>query len=124
MDDIPVSLGMTKIVFYIASGSKDKLIESILEGVTNLFLHVDALQIEKYGDRLNRYLGISRHHEDSARILLLQMPYDEKYKKQFKKLSRQLNKRTKSRIEKRQKLAKPKVLSTSSLSMNPSYRLS
>jgi len=102
MDDISASLGMTKIVLYRTFGTKDKLIESILERITNQFLHVDALKIEKYGDRLHRYLEISRHHEDSARILLLQTPYDEKYNKQFKRLSRQLNKRTKSRIEQRQ----------------------
>lgn len=103
MDDIAASLGMTKIVLYRTFGTKDKLIESILERITGEFLGVDALQIKEYGDRLHRYLAISRQHEDSMRILLLLSPYDEKYNRQHKKLSRQLIKRTMERVERRQK---------------------
>ena len=88
MDDISASLGMTKIILYRSFSTKDKLIEGILERITDEFLSVDALNIEKYGDRLHRYLDISRRHEDSMRILLLQTPHDEKYNKQFKKLNR------------------------------------
>ena len=102
MDDISASLGMTKIVLYRTFGSKDKLIQSILERTTNEFLNVDAQKIEKYGDRLQRYIDISRKHEDSMRILLLQTPHDEKYNKQYKNLSRKLVKRTKERIKQRQ----------------------
>jgi len=106
MDDISASLGMTKIVLYRTFGSKDQLIVSILERVTEAFLSIDSLQIEKYGDRLHRYLEVSRKYENSMRILLLQSPYDEKYNKQYKKLSRQLVKRTMERVERRQKAGK------------------
>ena len=106
MDDISASLGMTKIVLYRTFGSKDRLILSILERVTEAFLSIDSLQIEKYGDRLHRYLEVSRKYENSMRILLLQSPYDEKYNKQYKKLSRQLVKRTMERVEQRQKASK------------------
>ena len=103
MDDISASLGMTKIVLYRTFGSKNQLIDSILERITDEFLSIDALQIEKYGDRLHRYLDVSRKYEDSMRILLLQTPYDQKYNRQYKKLSRQLIKRTMERVERRQK---------------------
>jgi AcrR family transcriptional regulator len=106
MDDISASLGMTKIVLYRTFGSKDQLIVSILERVTEAFLSIDSLHIEKYGDRLHRYLEVSRKYENSMRILLLQSPYDEKYNKQYKKLSRQLVKRTMERVERRQKAGK------------------
>ena len=103
MDDISASIGMTKIVLYRAFGTKDKLIHAILERVTNEFLNVDALKIEKYGDRLQRYLDISRAHPDAIRILLLQSPHDARYSKQYRRLSKQLVKRTKERIQQRQK---------------------
>lgn len=103
MDDISASLGMTKIVLYRTFGTKDKLIDSILKRITDEFLSVDALQIQEYGDRLQRYLDISRKHENSTRILLLQTPYDEKYNKPYKKLNAQLVKRTMERIKQRQK---------------------
>jgi AcrR family transcriptional regulator len=45
MDDISASLGMTKIVLYRTFATKDKLIESILERVTDELLGVDALDI-------------------------------------------------------------------------------
>ena len=73
MDDISASLGMTKIVLFRSFSTRDKLIEGILERITDEFLSVDALNIEKYSDRLHRYLDISRTHEDSMRILLLQI---------------------------------------------------
>jgi len=96
----------TKIVLYRTFGSKDQLIVSILERVTEAFLSIDSLQIEKYGDRLHRYLEVSRKYENSMRILLLQSPYDEKYNKHYKKLSRQLVRRTMERVEQRQKAVK------------------
>ena len=94
---------MTKIVLYRTFGTKDKLIDSILKRITDEFLSVDALQIQEYGDRLQRYLDISRKHENSTRILLLQTPYDEKYNEPYKKLSTQLVKRTMERVKRRQK---------------------
>jgi AcrR family transcriptional regulator len=103
MDDIAASLDMTKIVLYRTFGTKDKLIDSILERITEEFLSVDALQIKEYGDRLHRYLDISRQYEDSMRILLLLTPYDEKYNKPYKKLNAQLIKRMMERIKQRQK---------------------
>jgi len=102
MEDISASMGMTKIVLYRTFGTKDELIHAILEHVTNEFLNVDALQIEKYGDRLQRYLDISRSHDDAIRILLLQTPHDAKYNKQYRRLSKQLIKRIKERIQQRQ----------------------
>ena len=102
MEDISASMGMTKIVLYRMFGTKDELIHAILERATNEFLNVDALQIEKYGDRLQRYLDISRSHDDAIRILLLQTPHDAKYNKQYRRLSKQLIKRTKERIQQRQ----------------------
>lgn len=103
MDDISASLGMTKIVLYRTFGTKDKLIEAILDRITEEFLSIDELKIEEYGDRLHRYLDVSRQREDSMRILLLQSPYDEKYNKSHKKLTNQLTKRTMARIRQRQK---------------------
>lgn len=102
MDDISASLGMTKIVLYRTFGTRDKLIESILERVTDELLGVDALGIEKYGERLYRYLTVCRQYASSMRILLLQTPHDDQYNKQYKKLSRQLVRRTRERIEERQ----------------------
>ena len=102
MDDISASLGMTKIVLYRTFGTRHKLIESILQRVTDELLGVDALGIQKYGDRLHRYLAVCRQHASSMRILLLQTPYDDRYNKQYKRLNRQLVKRTRARIEERQ----------------------
>ena len=96
----------TKIVLYRTFGSKDQLIVSILERVTEALLSIDSRQIEKYGDRLHRYLEVSRKYENSMRILLLQSPYNEKYNKHYKKLSRQLVRRTMERVEQRQKAVK------------------
>ncbi len=106
MDDISASIGMTKIVLYRTFGAKDQLIHAILEGVANEFLNADALKIEKYGDRLQRYLDISRSHGDAIRILLLQTPHDAKYNRQYRRLSKQLVKRTKERIKHRQNAGK------------------
>jgi AcrR family transcriptional regulator len=101
MEDISASMGMTKIVLYRTFRTKDELIHAILERVTNEFLKVDALKIEKYGDRLQRYLDISRSYDDAIRILLLQTPHDAKYNRQYRRLSKQLVKRTRERIEQR-----------------------
>jgi len=105
MDDIAASLGMTKIILYRTFGSKDKLIQCILERITNEFLLADAQEIyaieEELGERIKRYLAVLRNHEDSMNILLLQTPYDVKYSTHFDKLTRKLVNRTTERIEKR-----------------------
>ena len=110
----------TKTVLYRTFGSKDQLIVSILERVTEAFLSIDSLQIEKYGDRLHRYLEVSRKYENSMRILLLQSPYDEKYNKHYKKLSRQLVRRQWSGLNKDKKPVKQNAALVLSSSACPS----
>jgi AcrR family transcriptional regulator len=107
MDDIAASLDMTKIILYRTFATKDKLIESVLERITDEFLLADAQNVysieEEFGQRIRRYLQVLRNQEDSMNILLLQTPHDAKYNKQFKKLTRKLVKRTTERIEQRRR---------------------
>lgn len=101
MDNISASLGMTKIILYRTFGSRDKLIHSILERITQHLLDEDALEVEHWGDRIYGTMTIARQHTDSVKILFLQTPNDQDYHQHFKKLHNILVNRTLNRLEKK-----------------------
>ena len=105
IDAIAERAGVAKVVLYRYFGSKDALIDAVLDDMVEALLGVDAMPARWWTERLPHTLALARRKRAALRVLLRQAPHDPRFGRHVEHLHAVLAERTIERI--REALGEP-----------------